>query len=132
GIPPRTVRTLLQETLATIHQEHAEALGAFTGDATPFATSRPLLEACLVAETAPPSSPALLRLWQRLVCLVSVPRWSIMSRRQANQRWANYIQTLRAEPGIVVTAATKRRGNYCIAGLHDPLAAAPDVLLATF
>jgi len=85
GIPPQTVRTLLQQTLATIHQEHAEALGAFTGDATPFATSRPLLEACLVAETAQPTSQALPRLWQRLVCLVSVPRWSIRSRRQAKQ-----------------------------------------------
>jgi CHASE2 domain-containing sensor protein len=131
GIPPQTVRTLLQETLATIHQEHAEALGAFTGDATPFATSRPLLEACLVAETAPPPSPALPRLWPRLVCLVSVHRWGIVSRIQANRRWASYVQTLRATPGIVVTAATKRRGTYCIAGLHDPLAADPDVLLAT-
>jgi CHASE2 domain-containing sensor protein len=86
GIPPQTVRTLLQETLATIHQEHAEALRAFTGDAAPFATSRPLLEACLVAETAPPPSPALPRLWTRLVCLVSVHRWGIVSRIQGRGR----------------------------------------------
>ena len=132
GTPPQMVRTLLQETLATIHQEHAEVLGAFTGDAAPFATSRPLLEACLVAETAPPPRPALPRLWPHLVRLVSVRRWGMVSRRQANRRWASYVQTLRAEPGIVVTAATQRRGTYCIAGLRDPLAADPDVLLATF
>jgi hypothetical protein len=60
-----------------------------------------------------------------------VHRWGMVSRRQTNRRWASYVQALRAEPGIVVTAATQRCGHYGIAGLHDPLATAPDVLLAT-
>ena len=53
GNPPQAVRTLLRDTLTTIHREHADALAAFTGDARPFETSRPHLEACLLTQTAP-------------------------------------------------------------------------------
>lgn len=48
GNPPHTVRTLLQDTLATIRLEHANALSAFTGDVRPFETSRSHLETCLL------------------------------------------------------------------------------------
>jgi OOP family OmpA-OmpF porin len=53
GNPPQTVRTLLRDTLTTIHREHTDALVTFTGDARPFETSRPHLEACLLTQTAP-------------------------------------------------------------------------------
>jgi len=53
GNPPQIVRTLLQDTLATIHLEHANALVTFTGDVRPFETSRPHLEACLLTTDSP-------------------------------------------------------------------------------
>jgi adenylate cyclase len=53
GSPPQTVRTVLRDTLTTIHREHANALVTFTGDAKPFETSRLHLVACLLAQTAP-------------------------------------------------------------------------------
>ncbi len=52
GNPPQTVRTLLQDTLATIRLEHANALVTFTGDVRPFETSRSHLETCLLTQTA--------------------------------------------------------------------------------
>jgi|GEM_PF-1363466 len=52
GNPPQTVRTLLQNTLAAICSEHANALVTFTGDVRPFETSRSRLKTCLLIQTA--------------------------------------------------------------------------------
>lgn len=41
------------------------------------------------------------------------------------QRWANYLDKLNAERGIVVVTADKRHGKFFISGLRDPLAADP-------
>lgn len=51
GNPPQTVRRLLQDTLATIRLEHANALINFKGDVRPFETSRSHLETCLLTQT---------------------------------------------------------------------------------
>jgi OOP family OmpA-OmpF porin len=52
GNPPQTVRTLLRDTLATIHLEHANDLVMFRGDARPFGASRSHLETCLLTQPA--------------------------------------------------------------------------------
>jgi len=44
------------------------------------------------------------------------------------QRWSDYLDRLRAEPGIVVTEAAAH-GKFVVAGLRDPLAADPDAIL---
>ena len=45
------------------------------------------------------------------------------------QRWSDYVDRLRAEPGIVVTEAAERDGKFVVAGLRDPLAADPAAIL---
>ncbi|HWF96403.1 MAG TPA: OmpA family protein [Xanthobacteraceae bacterium] len=46
------------------------------------------------------------------------------------RRWADYLARLRAQPGIVTTQADARDGKFVVAGLRDPLAADPQVLLS--
>jgi CHASE2 domain-containing sensor protein len=80
GNPPQIVRTLLQDTLATIHLEHANALVTFTGDVRPFETSRPHLEACLLTQTAPHTRKTSPMLWLILVLRVLRSGRGIMSK----------------------------------------------------
>jgi OOP family OmpA-OmpF porin len=45
------------------------------------------------------------------------------------RRWSDYVDRLRAQPGIVVTEAAERDGKFVVAGLRDPLAADPTAIL---
>jgi OOP family OmpA-OmpF porin len=45
------------------------------------------------------------------------------------QIWDGYVAQLRAEPGIVITEAGQRDGKFVVAGLRDPLAVDPRLLL---
>jgi OOP family OmpA-OmpF porin len=47
-----------------------------------------------------------------------------------NRRWGNFVETLRAQPGLVVTDFGRAHGRYVIRGLRDPLAVDPQKILA--
>jgi len=49
--------------------------------------------------------------------------------QDADQHFADFIQQLNSEPGILVTSSEKREGNYKIVGLLDPLATKPGSIL---
>src|SRR5690606_23324082 len=44
-------------------------------------------------------------------------------------RWSQYLNRLKEEPGIVLTEAGRADGKYYVSGLRDPLAADPHALL---
>jgi OOP family OmpA-OmpF porin len=60
---------------------------------------------------------------------VALAVWLFLSIREARE-WKRYVQLLSREPGLVLTSAEKRGGDYYIAGLRDPLAQDPTKLLA--
>jgi len=43
--------------------------------------------------------------------------------------WEEYLDRLRAQPGIVITEAGQRDGKFVVSGLRDPLAVDPQALL---
>ena len=49
---------------------------------------------------------------------------------QLDAQWRAAVDALKAEPGIVVTEASRDGGSYRIGGLRDPLAADPAAILA--
>ena len=52
------------------------------------------------------------------------------ARRAAELKaWSDYLDRLRAQPGIVVTEADERDGKFMVSGLRDPLAADPAQIL---
>lgn len=135
GNPPLELRPVLQDALATIHRTCAHDLASFEGDATPFAVSRPHLEACLLSQAEERSKRFSLLFWLLLLLIVAglgaaCYTWLYVP-AQEHQRWADYVERLHAEPGIVVTEASKHQGTYAIRGLRDPLAADPEQLLHT-
>jgi len=53
-----------------------------------------------------------------------------LARRAAEERrWSDYVDRLRAEPGLVVTDAAERDGKFVVGGLRDPFAPDPAALL---
>jgi OOP family OmpA-OmpF porin len=126
GHAPAALRMVFQEALEGIQRECAEALASFQGDMTPFAAIQDRLEACLQCQELPrPHCPSLV-LWGLGAALLLGLGWWGGSVLHAQHRWAAVVERLRAEPGIVVTTAERRRGGYVLAGLRDPLATDPE------
>jgi OOP family OmpA-OmpF porin len=130
GAVPQALRSMLQETLETVHLRYSEQLESFNGNPESLAVVRPILQSCLQTEYHAPRRSASLSRWLvPAVILLVLGAWLFVSLRE-RQRWNAYLEQLRAEPGIVVISSGRSGGKYHVTGLRDPLARHPDVLLA--
>ncbi len=129
GNAPQELRRTMQDALDTIHFDHRELLADFDGDTAPFETTRPQLANCLQMQLESKAKPAssVLRVVIGLV-LLALSVWLFFYIR-GNLRWRDYVNRLRAEPGIVIISEEKSGGQYHIMGLRDPLAVEPNSLL---
>ena len=133
GEAPDSLLTRLQDTLETIHLQFAGALADFDGDTARFAEARPLLEECLATELATDRAREGRRRvvwlpWALAAFLLVVVLGGLALRERL--RWDRAVARLRSEPGIVLTRAERNGGRWRFAGLRDPLAPDPAVLLA--
>jgi OOP family OmpA-OmpF porin len=129
GNPPHELRSVLQRSLETVHLQYGEALHAFNGDIQPFESSRAVLEECLQAEHKAEGAPRARRVWFLAgVVLFALCVWVAFSLRD-HVRWTRYLAALRNEPGLVVISSDRSNGRHVIAGLRDPLAQDPEVIL---
>jgi outer membrane protein OmpA-like peptidoglycan-associated protein len=130
GQAPQELRLSLKEKLEEVHQRFSRELEEFDGNAAPFEAFRPELVACLTAsyrrDKAPKSRPYLTIC--AIVLAVLLAGWVGYAAIQ-NRQWALYVESLRQQPGIVVTSFQKAHGHYRIQGLRDPLAVDPASLL---
>ncbi|HZC66158.1 MAG TPA: OmpA family protein, partial [Candidatus Dormibacteraeota bacterium] len=119
--------------LEKIHRNFSAEMEKFAGDTAPFAATTEDLSHCLEfkykeKEEAAKSSN---RYAVAVAGLVAILLLSWMGYRLwENQRWSNLVETLRAQPGLVVTDFERAHGRYVIRGLRDPLAADPQKFLA--
>jgi OOP family OmpA-OmpF porin len=130
GSAPRDYRRVLEDARDAIHVLEAEALEEFRGDPAPFIAARPHLENCLKMQAETKSkkpSPALWATTGLLLALLGV--WLFFYIRDS-LRWSDYIERLKAQPGIVVVSSEREGGKFHVTGLRDPLAADPASLLA--
>jgi len=129
GNAPEELRLVFRDALESICLEQSDALISFDGDSAPFKASREHLETWLQAQYGSQKRKTSPFLWILLgTILIALGLWGFFSIRN-NRRWASYLDKLKAESGIVVTAAKKRHGKYFISGLRDPLAAEPTEIL---
>jgi OOP family OmpA-OmpF porin len=130
GTAPRTYRTTLQTALERIHLEFADEFEQFSGDTARFDGARPTLDTCLHTEYRADARPNHRTLWAAaalvLVALAAAGAWSW----RARSRWNAYVDTLRAEPGLIVLTADRGWRSSSVTGLRDPLARDPAALLA--
>jgi OOP family OmpA-OmpF porin len=133
GTAPPSLRGMFEEAAEAVHRQLATELRSFTGDATPFARARPILEACLVTELRPAPRRRSYSPWVVVagILVVATAAWMIANARE-RQRWNAYVDRLRSEPGIVVLSSGRDGGRFVVAGLRDPLAADPAGLISSF
>jgi outer membrane protein OmpA-like peptidoglycan-associated protein len=131
GEAPQTYRLKLQEELEDFHQRFGALLESFEGDASPFESFKPDLDACLLAQyTKDAGKPRPYFIILMLILLGFLAGWQLWAHLQA-RKWEAFVDILRHEPGIVVTGMSKDDGKFHIRGLRDPLAINPSVLAKT-
>ena len=133
GNAPQELRETFQKTLEQIHSEFAHELETFEGDAAPFEPSRKYLEACLHAQYEQGQKDKAKRLVTPIRVIAAIFLITVLVLGffyvRSRWRWGNYLARLKSEQGIVITDAERHWGGYSIAGLRDPMAADPQVLL---
>ena len=127
--PTPELEGVFRETIETIHLMKSEALESFDGDVSPFEDLKDHLEGCLQSQPKETKRKLSPQLWVLLGILVLVITLWISYSLRDQRRWSSYVNRLRSEPGIVVTATEKRSGKYHVFGLRDPLAAEPKQML---
>ena len=131
GNAPEDLRQAFISTLEDIHHQQADVLQGFTGDDTPFAPLEEQLKTCLLSQYQSKKKKLSWMTWGFLGgLLVAITAW-LFFHFQAAQRWQDYVQLIKSEPGIVVTDAKKEGDSYVIRGLRDPLARQPEDILST-
>ena len=133
GDPPARLREQMQQVLEDIQRRYANVLDGFDGDMSVFSALEGLLEPLLQQQFKTPAGGRRWRLSLKarligLALLLVLVMWGAEGwwwQRQQN----DFLQRLRAEPGLVVTAVTEEDGRLRIRGLRDPLARDPGELL---
>ena len=118
----------LKEIIENIHLIHGELLEDFDGDEGVCEPVVPILKSGLIAqfkeEEKKPPIAAFVLLGILSILFIT---WLVLSIINF-QRWSGYLDTLREEPGIVVTETGWKNGKWIVQGLRDPSAADPDAL----
>lgn len=129
GEAPSDLRTVMQETIETVHREYASELERFDGDSSPFNRCRDLLETLLTSRFQEKRSSSQRAFWIAAgvgtVLVVALLYRPLLQRH----RWKSYLDDLRKQPGIVVVDADAGLGKHHLVGLRDPLSADPAALL---
>jgi outer membrane protein OmpA-like peptidoglycan-associated protein len=132
GAPPMELREVFQETLETIHAQLSELLQNFQGDATAFEETRLPLEDCLQAQFEQKSKGIPLAFWIVLGLLIlGLGIWAFQARSD-QQRWAQLLERIGQEPGLLVTSVQEEGPPTIFNGLRDPLATNPEQILLDF
>ncbi len=133
GNPPEELHETFRGVLARIHTERPEALETFAGDSSGFADVDAALTDCvqLKQEASRATQRGFARLLIGVVALALlglVGTW-VYLRWHDGRLWESYVARLRAQPGIVITEVGERDGKWLVAGLRDPLAVDPELVL---
>jgi len=131
GTPPEEVRVVQRETVESLQVRIGEAAVKYDGEQARFAAVRPDLVDCLRSQYAKKSGTrAPVYAWVVVaLVMLGLAAWIFFAARD-NARWRGFVSRLRAEPGLVVTAAGRHGSGFVVSGLRDPLAREPDSLLA--
>lgn len=126
GNPSLELRPTLQETIDTVHVLKGSALAQFEGDASVFEPLRPELESCLRAQYATTKKEGRsTRAWIVIMLIAAMAAAGLILALRKHSRWKDFLQRLKAQPGLVVTEAREGWfGRSEVNGLRD--ASAPD------
>ena len=129
GNPPGNLKVLIQEVLESLHLRYANEFSNYDGNTINFEQVIPELESCLVSESTVEEK-KYSKLWLLLSLIPIIILILLSFRIYNNSIWSDYIDTLRSEPGIIVTDFGRNNGKLFVSGLIDPIATDPEKLLS--
>jgi len=127
GVAPRDLRDRMAEVLENVHREHSAQLDRFDGNTAPFTKVHEELARCLehrYREDAKPKSLGFVYTAAAVV-FVLIAGW-LGWRAVQYARWDRLVNTLREQPGFVITSFGREHGKFIVHGMRDPLAADPE------
>lgn len=132
GMAPAAYRPVLIEAVERVHRKFAQQLQKFEGETGPFAAATDELTPCLETRYREKQSLRHRPYVVVFACLIAalLGAWWLAAALR-NRAWQAYADTLRQQPGIVITSAARHHGHFVITGLRDPLSADPQALLRT-
>jgi hypothetical protein len=126
GTPPAEFKERLQDIHLEIQMRHGVQLENFQGNPQTLAATHPLLETLLESRfKAAVKKPPYMVMVLGLLALLGLGWWGWQT-HQTGRAWNQYLERLRATPGLVVAETPSR---YTVRGLRDPLAPDPQSLL---
>ncbi len=132
GTAPAGLTQVFRNAVEKIHQEFYAQLDAFKqDDLSVFDETRPILEACLLGQSAPDKRKHPVAAWAFAVLAVLLIGGFIWYRIHEHGKWDRYFAALKSQPGVVVTDIERKPPGYIVSGMKDPKASdRPDLLLA--
>ena len=143
GNVPRSLYTSMSVALEDIQHEFHAALQNFDGDTSHFDPVETLLSTLMISdygkkqeegdgeEESSSQKPLIV-----IVGVLSIALlwwgWHAYQNHINATHWQHYIETLRHEPGIVLTHVSEKDGLHTLTGLRDPLSKDPASLLKSF
>lgn len=128
GTPAPKLREAMQDSLGEIQRWYTRQLIEFDGDTSGFEGCRAYLEQCLESEYRRQEqslTPAYLFLGAAAIIVAAAAAWTLWPR----WKWGEYLERLRAEPGIAVIDQGRAGGKFRAEILRDPLAVNPEAYL---
>jgi outer membrane protein OmpA-like peptidoglycan-associated protein len=127
GVAPRVLRDRMAEVLENIHREYSAQLDRFNGDSAPFVHVNKELSRCLELQyKQEPQKKGSGYAWAAAGLLLLILGGWFGWRQWQFHRWTDVVDTLREQPGMVLTSLARERGRFVIRGMRDPLAAQPE------
>jgi outer membrane protein OmpA-like peptidoglycan-associated protein len=132
GVAPRDLRDRMAEVLENVHREYSAQLDQFDGEMAPFTKVQEEVSRCLehrYKEEAKEKSFGFVYATLGIVVLL-VAGW-LGWRAVQYARWDRLVNTLREQPGFVITSFGREHGKFVVRGMRDPLAADPAQIIQT-
>ena len=129
GMAPPDFRGVLLETLELLHRKFGAEMERFDGETAPFASATDDLSSCLDSryKEKPSARPRPYVLIFVSVLVLLAAGW-LSFRWWQDRQWTRFLDSLRSQPGIVITSFGRDGGHIVIRGLRDPLAPDPQFL----
>jgi OOP family OmpA-OmpF porin len=125
GTAPAELRQIFRGALDGIEESLQSEIANFKqDDVIVFEPAQPFLQACLLGQTRAEKRRKP-RLWPYFAVVALVIAGVVFYQARQRGRWDSYFESLKRQPGIVVTGIEKHGSSYEVSGLKDPAAADP-------
>jgi outer membrane protein OmpA-like peptidoglycan-associated protein len=126
GTAPAELKGVFRGAIDKVHQDLYAELDSFKqGDTSVFEPARPMLEACLLGQSGPGKKKSTWPVWALIGAIVLLIVGVVWYRGREQNRWTDYFDSLKKQPGLVITGVEKRSGVWMVDGLKDPLVKSP-------